>query len=163
MQRFVFRLQALLDQKLDLEAKARAAVSEKERKLDEQRAFFRMQLENEKRIEHSIFTAKDDLLLLQAETPGTDIQRKYDYVAALRQDLTAAHEQTVIQKFAVQQAEIHLNEARAYALECSRETKKLMRYRERLEKRFLAESAKKEELEQDELGIAMYLSRRAGS
>ncbi len=161
MQAFTFRLQALLDQKLDLEAKARVAVAEKERALHEQRDIFLRLLENEKRIELFLFGARKELLLTHVTNMGADIQRRNDYVAALGEDLRAAHERTVVQKFAVEEAEIKLNEAQGYALECFREAKKLVRYREKLEKRFLAEAAKKEELEQNELGTTMYLSRRA--
>lgn len=159
---FIFRLQPLLDQKLDIEAKARSAVAEKQLILDEQQHLLDELLQNEKRIERWILHTRDELLVASVPNAGADVQRKNDYLAALRQDLSTAHNQTLIQKFAVEEAEMSLNQAQAYALECLREAKKLSRYREKLEKRFFAEAAKKEELEQDELGNTMYLSRRAG-
>lgn len=162
MAAFIFRLQVLLDQKLEIQANARAAAVEKQLILDEQQRILDELWQNEKRIEQSIFRIRDELLLTSGPNVVADVQRKNDYVAALRQDLNAAHNRTLIQKFAVEEAEMNLNEAQAYALECFREAEKLSRYREKLEKRFFAEAAKKEHLEQDELGTAMYLSRRAG-
>ncbi|MBV8808611.1 MAG: hypothetical protein JO033_08050 [Acidobacteriaceae bacterium] len=161
MPAFVFRLQILLDHKLDIEAKARAAVIEKRRVLEEQQSILLRLVESEERIELAISRTRDELLLAAVTNVGADVQRKNDYLAALRQDLSAAHDQTLVQKFAVEEAEMNLNEAQAHALECLREAETLTRYREKLEKRFFAEAAKKEELEQDELGTTTYLNRRA--
>ncbi len=163
MPAFVFRLQTLLDQKLDSEAKARAAVAEKQRALHEQQSVLLRLMEDEERIERSISRTRDELLVVAVTNAGADVQRKNDYLAVLRRDLSAAHSQTLVQKFAAEEAEMNLNEAQAYALECFREAEKLTRYREKLEKRFFADAAKKEELEQDELGTTMYLNRRAGA
>jgi len=162
MPAFTFRLQTLLDQKCEMETKAKAAVVEKQRIVDEQRATLLNLVEGEKRIESSILRTHDDLLMVAVTNIGADIQRKNDYLAALRKDLSAAHERTLVQKFAVEEAEIHLGDARTYALECFREAEKLSRYRDKLEKCFLAAAAKQEQLEQDELGTTMYLSGRAG-
>lgn len=159
---FSFRLQTVLDQKLDIEAKARAAIAEWQRLLEEQQSILLQLVENEKRIQRSIVRARDELLLAMVTNSGADVQRKNDYLGALRQDLSAAHDQTLIQQFAVEEAQMNLDKAQAYALECFREAEKLNRYRAKLEKCFFAEAAKKEELEQDDLGTTMYLSRRAG-
>ncbi len=162
MATFIFRLQTLLDQKLDMQAQARAAVSEKQRVLDDQQSVLLELVENERRTEHSISCTRNELLLASVTNSGADVQRKNEYLAALRQDFSAARHQTLVQKFAVEEAEMTLHQAQAYALECFREAEKLSRYREKLEKRFFAEAAKKEELEQDELGTTMYLSRGLG-
>lgn len=162
MAAFTFRLQTLLDQKLEIEARARAAVVEKQRILEEQQCLLLKLIENEERIWRSIVRIRDELLLVAETNTGADVQRKNDYLAALRQDLRAAHDQTLMQQFAAEEAQMNVETAQAYALECFREAEKLTRYRAKLEKRFLAEAARKEELEQDELGTAMYLSRRAG-
>lgn len=159
---FSFHLQSVLDQKLDMEAKARAAMAEGQRLLEEQQSILLQLVENEKRIQRSIVRTRDELLLATVTNSGADIQRKHDYLAALRQDLSAAHDQTLIQQFAVEEAQMNLDRAQAYALECFREAEKLNRYRAKLEKCFFGEAAKKKELEQDELGTTMYLSRRAG-
>jgi flagellar biosynthesis chaperone FliJ len=162
MEGFNFRLQTLLDQKLDMEAKAKLAVAEKQRVLHEQQRILLRLKENEKRVERSIFCAREDLLVVSVANAAVDVQRRNDYLLALEQDLGIARQQTLIQKFAVEEAEMNLNEAQAHALECFREAEKLSRYRDKLEKRFLAEAAKKEEREQDEIGTTMHASRRAG-
>lgn len=162
MAAFTFRLQTLLDQKLEIEARARAAVVEKQRILEEQQCLLLKLIENEERIWRSIVRIRDELLLVAETNTGADVQRKNDYLEALRQDLRAAHDQTLMQQFAAEEAQMNVETAQAYALECFREAEKLTRYRAKLEKRFLTEAARKEELEQDELGTAMYLSRRAG-
>lgn len=158
---FTFRLQTLLDQKLDMEAKARVAVAEKERILEEEQRILLQLIEDENCIQRSILRTRNELLLVTVTNVGADVQRKNDYLAALRHDLKAAHDQTLIQQFAVEEAQMSLDKAQAYALECFREAEKLSRYRTKLEKRFFAEAAQKEELEQDELGTTMYLSNRA--
>jgi flagellar biosynthesis chaperone FliJ len=163
MQAFTFRLQTLLEQKLDSEAKAKVAVAEKQQSLHEQKTLLIRLEENERRIERSILRAREELLPVSVANTAADVQRRNDYLLALRQDLSAAKQQTLIQRFAVEEAEMHVNEAQAYALECFRESEKLSRYREKLERRFLAEAAKKEELEQDEIGTTMHVSRRAGT
>ncbi len=159
---FSFRLQTVLDQKLGMEAKARAALAEWLRLLAEQQSILLQSVEKEKRIQRSVVRTRDELLVATVTNSGVDVQRKNQYLAALRQDLSAAHDQTLIQQFAVEEAQVNLDKAQAYALECFREAEKLNMYRAKLEKRFFAEAAKKEELEQDELGTTMYLSRRAG-
>jgi flagellar biosynthesis chaperone FliJ len=159
---FTFRLQTLLDQKLEMEAKARLAVAERQRILDEQQNILLQVIENEKRIQRSISRTRDELLLARVTNVGADVQRKNDYLAALRQDLKTAHDQTLVQQFAVEEEQMNLEKAQAYALECFREAEKLSRYRAKLEKRFFAEGSRKEELEQDEFGTTMYLSRRTG-
>jgi flagellar biosynthesis chaperone FliJ len=163
MRAFTFRLQRLLDQKLDLESKAKLAVAEKQKTLDEQQAALSRLQEDQKRIERSIHHAREMMLTGPAANAGADIERRNEYLTALEQDFSAARRQTLIQQFAVEEAEAKLSEAQTYALECSRETKKLTRYRERLEERFLEEVQKQEEREQDEIGTTMHLSRKAGA
>jgi hypothetical protein len=158
---FTFRLQTLLDQKIGVEAKARAAAAQKRRILEEQQSIHLRLLEREKGIQQSIVHTRDELLLNTGNNLGADIQRRNEYFAALRQDVGAAHGQTLIQQFAVEEAQMDFDKAQAYALECFREAEKLNKYREKLEKRFHAEALRKEGREQDELGTAMYLSRRS--
>lgn len=159
---FTFRLQTLLDQRVEMERKAKAAVAEKHRILEEEQRVLLQLAEGEKRIARAISRAREELLLATKPNAGADVHRKNDYLMALRQDLSAAHDQTLIQQFAVEEAQMNLNKAQAYALECVREAEKLNKYRGKLEKRFVAEAAKKEELEQDELGTAMYVRQRSG-
>lgn len=161
MPEFLFRLQTLLDQKLDMETKARAAVVEQQRIFDEQQAFLLQSIDNRNRIERSISRARDELLLTAVPNKGADVLCRNQHLVALKQDLSAAHEQMLIQKFAVEEAEANLMAAQTHALECWREAEKLSKYKERLETRFFADAAKKEELEQTELGTTMYRSRRA--
>lgn len=163
MARFTFRLQAVLDQKRDMEAKAKLAAAEKQRVFEEQQTLLVQLLEREHGIQRTILRTREELLPPGATNAVTDIQRRNDYLEALGHDLKAAHERVLIQQFAVEEAQMDLDRARAYALECYREAEKLSKYREKLEERFLAEAEKKEALEQDELGTTMYLSRRAGA
>ena len=163
MQAFTFRLQTLLEQKLDIETKAKVAVAEKQQILQEQQRLLLKLEENEKRIERSILRAREELLLVSVTNAAADVQRRNEYLLALQQDLSAAKQQTLIRKFAVEEAEMHLSEAQAYALKSFRDSEKLSKYREKLETRFLAEMAKKEELEQDEIGTTMHVSRRGGT
>ncbi|MBV8865369.1 MAG: hypothetical protein JO210_08235 [Acidobacteriaceae bacterium] len=162
MTAFTFRLQTLLDQKLKLETAARAAVIEKERALQEEQKTLLRLLENEQRIQRQILQARKEPLVTWRTNLAANIQRRNNYLEALQQDLKSAQDEVLVQKFAVQEAETRLNNAHTHAIECSREVEKLNKYRIKLENRFLSEAARKEELEQDEIGTVMYLNRRNG-
>jgi flagellar biosynthesis chaperone FliJ len=159
---FTFRLQTLLDQKLEAERAAKAAVVERRGALQEEQNKLRGLEGKEALVQQRVSLARAELLMPAGIQSSADIQRKNDYLWALQQDLKVAHDDVLIQNFAVEEAESALAKSQAHAAMCSREAGKLSKYRAKLESRYLALAAKKEELEQDELGTVMFLSRRAG-
>ena len=162
MAQFVFRLEMLLAQKVDADLKAKAAVVEKRRALEaEQNELARLK-QDEEQLRVTIAQKRQERLSF-GENAATELNRRNAYLEGLQQDLSAACDKVFLQGLAVEEAESALREAQAYAKRCAREAETLSKYREKLEQRFLAGEAKKEELEQDELGTVMYLSRRANA
>jgi phosphomevalonate kinase len=159
---FTFRLQVLLDQKLELQKQARAAVSEKERLLNEAKRALDELREKEREIQKQFREISSRLLVDGQVNQVLAVQRKNNYREGLAGDLKDAREAALAQKFVVEEAEEELTQAQTYAAQCSREVEKLEKYRDKQEVRFRAEAERKEQLEQDELGIVMYLSGRDG-
>lgn len=162
MAQFVFRLEELLTQKVEAERKAKAAVVEKMRALEAEQAEWARLKQEEDQLRASIAQKRQERLIL-GENAVTELNRRNAYLEGLQQDLTAASDKVFLQGLAVEEAESALRTAQAYAKRCAQEAETLSKYREKLEQRFLAGELKKEELEQDELGTVMYLSRKASA
>jgi hypothetical protein len=160
---FTFRLQILLDQKLELEKQARAVASEKERLLDYARQTLEKLRQKEQGIQKQLREISSRLLLDHQVDQVLAVQRRNNYREGLAGDLKEAHEAALAQTFAVEEAEEEVTHAQTYAAQCSREVEKLEKYRDKQEARFRAEAERKEQLEQDELGTVMYLSGRDGN
>jgi flagellar biosynthesis chaperone FliJ len=163
MPTFTFRLQILLEQKLELEKQARAVVSEKDRLLMQAQQALEKLREREEGIQKQLRDISSRLLLDDQVNQALAVQRRNNYREALARDLKDAHEAALAQRYIVEEAEEELTRALTYAAECTREVEKLEKYRDKQEARFLAEAERKEQLEQDELGTVMYLSRRDGN
>jgi flagellar biosynthesis chaperone FliJ len=82
-------------------------------------------------------------------------------LSGLKLDLQAAQSGVFSQQVFVDQAREGVREAQEALQVCRREVDVLDKYREKAEKRFLQEAAYREELEQDEIGNVMHLSRRS--
>jgi len=76
-------------------------------------------------------------------------------------DVQEAQSGVLAQQVFVDQASEAVQLARTALEERRREVDVLEKYRQKAEKRFLQEAAYREELEQDEIGNVMHLSRRA--
>jgi flagellar biosynthesis chaperone FliJ len=78
----------------------------------------------------------------------------------LKLDVQGAQSALLSQQVFVDQAVEAVLQARTALEEVRREVDVLEKYREKAEKRFLQEAAYREELEQDEIGNVMHLSRQ---
>ncbi len=161
MPTFTFRLQSLLDQKIEAVKTAKLALAERQRELEEQQAALMRLIEAENTIQQQIKASRETLLTTSGADHAPEVHRRNNFLAGLQQDLSIAHGEMLVQKFAVEEAEATLEHARKHLIECSREAEKLDKYREKQQHGWLAEQAKKEAIEQDELGTVMYLNRRA--
>ena len=78
---------------------------------------------------------------------------------ALKDKLDAANQDVLGQRMLVEQFQARVEGARQRVADCTREVDVLQKYRDKLEARFLRELAQKEELELDETGNILFLTR----
>jgi flagellar export protein FliJ len=161
MRPFTFRLQTLLDQKLAAELAAKVLLADTQRALQQQQKHLLDLQGKEAHLAQRVAATRAELLLGSGAISSTALQHKSAFLDGLRQDHSVAHDNVLIQQFTVEEAELAVNQARAKLVECSREVEKLTKYRDRLFERHRSAAAKKEELEQDELGTVMFLAKKA--
>jgi flagellar biosynthesis chaperone FliJ len=155
---FRFRLQPLLDGRLQAQTRAEEALAESQKVLLAEKRTRRDLQQEQARIEDLIVTRRRELV---GNDPiaGGELEQRKDDLAALGLHLQSAREAVFSQQVVVDEAEAQVEENRLRVAECSREAETLTKYREKLEKEFLREAARKEELELDEIGNVLYLNR----
>jgi flagellar export protein FliJ len=158
MPAFRFRLQPLLEQKLEAQKSAEEALAGHQKKLSsEERALETLQQEEE-RLAQSVSTMRRRLLGAP-NMSGYGLEKQTDYLHGLVQDLHSARDAIVSQELSVREAQARVAAARDDVTVCRREADVLAKYREKAEKRFLRDLGRKEELEEDEVGNMLFLSR----
>lgn len=162
MPAFNFRLQPLLDQKLEAETEAKVALALQAQALEREQNTLCQLLKAEQQVQQRVAGALEELLSAAQTNAGVDIQRRNDHLLGLQQDLRSAQDAVLFQKFTVEEAELGLKQARHKVVECSREVQKLTKFCDKLKSRFLADLTRKEALEQDEAATVLYLRQKAG-
>jgi flagellar biosynthesis chaperone FliJ len=157
---FQFRLQALLDRRMEEKQHAEEFLAARERELAAERKIMK-ELEDEVQRIEELYQRKRTERFVSGVHIGVRLSNQSDFLVGLKLDVQAAHAGILSQQVFVDQAMDAVQEARAVLEVCRREVEVLEKYRDKAEKRFLQEAAYKEELEQDEIGNVMHLSRRA--
>ena len=157
---FQFRLQALLDRRMEEKQHAEEFLAARERELAVEWKTMKG-LEDEVQRVEELYQRKRVERFAPGVHAGVRLSNQSDFLVGLKLDMQAAHAGVLSQQVFVDQAMEAVQEARAALEVCRREVEVLEKYREKAEKRFLQEAAYKEELEQDEIGNVMHLSRRA--
>ncbi len=158
MAEFKYRLQVLLDQKLEAQEEAQRKLAERQKELAAEQKAFDDLTTAQQRIEEAMARTRQTLL-----TPGCEVQGilfRRDYLRGLKTDLESAKDAVLLQRVRVQDFEQRVSEARQELAECSRQVEILKKHRERLAKRFAREQEAQEAKEQDEMGNLIYLRRR---
>jgi flagellar export protein FliJ len=162
MPAFRFRLQPLLDRKIEIEEEARKALKDcqdelaaEETRLEECRARLRELSARLEDLRRNIMTPGPDNTI-----SGDEVHRRAEYLKALGLDVEAAKDAVFAQKLVVDECEDRVKEAEQHLLECRRQVEVLEKYRDRLAERFRREQERKEAVEQDEIGNVIYLSKR---
>jgi hypothetical protein len=159
MPAFQFRLQTLLDQRLEAKKRADEALAGRQQELAAEQQTLQgleeeverlTKLYQEKRLELAKFPVRE----------GFRLTNQTDFLQGLKLDIQAARSGVLAQQVFVEQAEEAVREAEQVVVACQREVDVLDKYREKAEKRFWAELAYREELELDEIGNVMHLNRR---
>jgi flagellar biosynthesis chaperone FliJ len=159
MPTFQFRLQVLLDRRLDQKKQAEENLAARKRELtDEQRAL--RELEDEADRLQRLYEGKRADRVTAESRQASELVRRNEYLSRLKSDVQAARSDVLSQQVFVDEAQDAVHQAQELLTECRRQVEVLEKYREKTEKRFLQELAYKEELEQDEIGNVMHLSRQ---
>ncbi len=157
---FQFRLQALLDQRTEEKQHAEQQLAARERELAVERQTMK-ELEEEAQRAAEHYQSKRLERFAKGADGGSSFAKQSNFLLGLKLDVQAAQSGALSQQVFVDQAMEAVKEARAVLEDRQRGVDVLEKYRQKAEKQFLQEAAYREELEQDEIGNVMHLSRRA--
>lgn len=159
---FKYRLQVLLDQKVDLKEKAEVALLECQTQLRTEQQKLEEANQRQGQLKQKGDQTRRAMLDGTADTPisGREIFWWTEYLRGLEIDIEAAKDAFFSQKLAVEESEERLSEARNYLAQCAREVEILKKHRGKSERRFRQQEERKEALIQDEIGSTLYLSRK---
>ena len=157
---FVFRLQALLDKRIDLRKQAEDELKARERELLAEKTTLQ---ELEKAVEAAValYRRRRVERSKSGMSLGVPILIQNDSLTGLEMDVQEARSAVLSQQILVDQALEVVNEANAVLASRRLDEEVLEKYREKAETRFEQEESYKEELEQDEIGSVIFLGRRA--
>lgn len=157
---FQFRLQALLDRRLEEKSNAEEALAATEKELAmEQRTM--KALEEEASRAEALYRSKRMERATSGVNGGSSLAGRSARLAGLQLDVHEARASILSQQVFIDQATDAVREARKEAEARRGDVNVLEKYRQKAEAKFLQEEAYREELEQDEIGNVMHLSRRA--
>ena len=165
MTRFQYRLQPLLDLKLERRDALERALAALRRELAaEESALVDLQKAREA-LKARFVEALRARLSGELGAPGRNIDLQTQYLRGLTADLETAVGAVAAQRFRVAECQNRVNEALQQLTQAVHEVEVLNKHRERLEKGFLRIEERKEALEQDEMGSIMFnhRSRHEGS
>ena len=155
---FRFRLQALLDKKI--EERNLAAVKLTEAKTvhrTAQRKLSDMEKREQKLAEQIANTREQ--LLIESQASSIQLGRLAKYLQGLQQDERSARHSSDLQREIVKGAEEQVSKAHTGLAECARQMEILDKYREKLRKSFLRGALRKEEIDQDEISALLHPKR----
>jgi hypothetical protein len=157
---FQFRLQALLDKRTEEKHHAEELLALREKELAIERQTMK-ELEEEVRRAAEHYQRKRVERFAKGMHGSSTFAKQSDFLLGLKLDVQAAQSGVLSQQVFIDQASESVQQARAVLEDRRREVDALEKYRQKAEKRSLQEAAYREELEQDEIGNIMHLSRRA--
>jgi flagellar biosynthesis chaperone FliJ len=154
---FRYRLQTLLDQKVQVKEEAQQALAASQRELrteqDELEACRRAQ-------ESTVDKLRRARIERVSRASGELMQLRRDYIGRLQDECDDALDATRAQELRVSEAEERLSTARETLASASRDLEVLEKHRARLERRFNNEVGRKEVLDQEEMANVMFLRGR---
>ena len=109
-------------------------------------------------LDQQVATARRELVT-SGSASGLCFMDRSEYLSALELEVDVLRADLFAQELLVEEAEARLDEARQHLVSCSREAEILTKYKDKLQQRFRQSAARTEEIEQDEIGNALYLSR----
>jgi flagellar biosynthesis chaperone FliJ len=158
MPAFHFRLQVLLDRRLEEQKQAEEALTQRQKELVVERQTLKDLEEEVTRISALYERRRSERLVVHSR--GFRVSNQTDFLSALKLDIQAAQSSVLSQQLFVEQAQQAVAEAQEKLAVCRREVDVLDKYRDKAKKRFELDAAYQEELEQDEIGNVMYFGRQ---
>ena len=155
---FRFRLQVLLDKKI--EERNLAAVKLTETKRVHRTA--QQKLSDMEKLEQKLaeqIASTREQLLIESQASSIQLGRLAKYLRGLQQDERSARHSIDLQRQIVKGAEEGVRRAHTWLAECSRQMEVLDKYREKLRTSFLRAALRKEEIERDELSALLHPKR----
>jgi len=155
---FSFRLQCLLDQKVRVKEDAMKNLAARQTELRREEDTLALIQRHIHRLEQAILSTRQTALASEAIGAHTLIQLS-DYLRGMANDVNTAHDALAAQELAVDHAKARQEQARGHLAVCRREEEVLMKFRNKLHRRFLESQARKEDIERDEVGNILCLAR----
>ena len=160
MTSFRYRLQPLLDLKLECREDLERALAGRQRELaDEKEALADLERTQEA-LKFKLADALRDRLSADSNADGRTLELHTQFLRGLAADVKSGKGAVAAQCIRVGEFRDRVTEARRQLAEAAREVEVLNKHRERLEKTFLRVADRKENLEQDEMGSIIFNRRR---
>ena len=159
MSEFVFRLQALLDRRIEARRQAEEELAAREKALVAEKKTMQ-ELETAARAAEERYRRKRAERSMSRKNRGVPFLSQDRALAGLKLDAQDAQSAVLSQQIFVDQALDGVRAAHAALSARKQEEDVLEKFREKAQARFVREESYREELEQDEIGSVMYLSRQ---
>ena len=161
MAQFRYRLQTLLDQKVQAKEEAQQSLAAVQRELlreqDELEACRREEEASAGRLRRA---RAERVSPMFGGSSGEAMRLRRDYIGRLQGECDDASEATRAQELSVSEAEERLAAARETLASRSRDVEVLEKHRTRLERRFNDEAGRKEAFDQEEMANVIFLQGR---
>jgi hypothetical protein len=155
---FSFRLQYLLDQKTRVKEAAERYMTERRWELAAEKETLNVIQRELESLAQTLLNARLEMLYLNTAF-AENLLRRAEHLRGLAHEREAIHESLCAQQLVIEEAEVKLGHAREHLILCSREVEILAKFRDKLQQSFLQAAARKDEMEQDEIGNISYLVR----
>jgi len=164
MATFKYRLQPLLDQKIQRQEEAEKTLAARIRELAAEQRKLKELEQRQRELAVKKQTRRREILVPRSgeSVSGGEVQRRSEYLQGLEADLEQARGAVLAQDLTVEESKERLAQARRNLTACSRQVEILKKHRDKLEQRFRREIERKEALELDDVGNTLFLSRRSG-
>jgi hypothetical protein len=155
---FHYRLQALLNQKLDQKQEAERLQAQRRRELRASEQCLAGLLVRQGELEAGRTACRAALFC--GESSGEEMRRRRDDVALAARRVEDVKDEVMAQRIDIEEREEQLGNATSALASATREVEVLNKHRSRTERRWIAEAERKEAIEQDEIASAMHQTRR---
>ena len=159
---FVYRLQLLLEQKEEAKKEAERELVRRQQELEKQEGILEGLKRRERELIEKRARMREELLNQLGGEPlaAHVVQLRSDYIKVLGKDIEDAGKDIQLQQDVIRKCMEHVEDGKQKVNESRRDVEVLAKHRKKQEERFLREAAAKEELELDEIGNVLFMTRQ---